>query len=84
MLGEGSLEGGDGAIYFLVKLPEGTDDEEIVERLIKEHRVTTIPGAACGTPGYIRIAYANNTTEDCREACRRLREGLVALLGDRL
>lgn len=81
VLPEGSLRGGDGAIYFLVKLPEGADDEEVVERLIKEHRVTTIPGTACGTPGYIRIAYANCSPEDCQEACRRLQEGLRALLG---
>ena len=71
---------GDAAIYLLAKLPDGMDDVDLVRRLIQEHRVTCIPGSACGCPGYIRVAFANCTTEQCRDACERLRTGLVELL----
>jgi aromatic aminotransferase len=82
VLGEGCVTAGDGAIYLFAKLPEGMNDEEVVERLIKEHRVMTIPGSSCGTPGFIRVAYANCTPEDCAEACARLRAGLETMMRD--
>ena len=69
-------------IYFFAKLPDGLHDEVVVERLIKEHRVTLIGGSSCGMPGYIRVAYANVTVEDCEEACGRLKSGLKALLAE--
>ena len=78
-LGEGAVVG-EAAIYLFAKLPDGLDDNVVVERLIKEHQVTIIPGSACGAPGYIRVAYANCTLEDCKEACRRLKHGLEALI----
>ena len=71
---------GEAAIYLFAKLPDGLDDVDVVRRLIQEHRVTTIPGSACGCPGYIRVAFANCTTEQCRDACERLRSGLDALM----
>ena len=73
---------GDAAIYLFAKLPDGLDDTVVVERLIKEHKVTTIPGSSCGSPGYIRVAYANCTTEECAEACERLKTGLQALISE--
>jgi aromatic aminotransferase len=80
VLGEDSVPAQDGAIYFLAKLPDGMDDEEVVRRLVTEYRVTTIPGSACGMPGYIRVAYANVTADACREACNRLRQGLADMI----
>ena len=38
-LGADAVRGGSGAIYFFVKLPDGTDDIEIVERLTAEFGV---------------------------------------------
>jgi aspartate/methionine/tyrosine aminotransferase len=80
VLGEGSVAAGNGAIYLFARLPEGMNDALVVERLIKEHRVTLIPGSSCGSPGFIRVAYANCTPEDCAEACARLKAGLETLL----
>lgn len=81
-LGDGAIAAGEAAIYFFAKLPQDLDDEVVVERLIKEFRVTTIPGSACGSPGYIRVAYANCTREQCAVACDRLKAGLEAILAD--
>jgi aromatic aminotransferase len=81
-LGPGAVAAGDAAIYFLARLPHGTDDEVAVARLIREFKVTTIPGSACGMPGHIRVAYANCTAEECAAACMRLKAGLEAIVRD--
>ncbi len=73
--------GGEGAIYFWAKLPEGMeDDQRVVEWLVKRHRVCIIPGSSCGAPGYIRVAYANLDEKTCAEACDRLKTGLLELV----
>lgn len=82
VLGDGAVAAQEGAIYFFAKLPDGLDDEIVVERLIKEHRVTLIGGSSCGMPAYIRVAYANCSEEDCEEACRRLKTGLTKMIGE--
>ena len=74
-----SLRGGEGAIYFWVTLPEGYDDELVYTWLVQKHRICVIPGSACGLPGGLRVAFANLNEIDCREAVRRLREGLTEL-----
>lgn len=56
-------------------------DEDVVAWLIKEHGVCVIPGSACGAPGYIRVAYANITPQQCEQAATRLRAGLQQLIG---
>ena len=58
----------DGAIYLWAKLPDGMDDAEVVETLVKEHKVCIIPGSSCGSPGFVRVAFANLTEEACEEA----------------
>ena len=70
----------EGAIYLWAKLPEGMDDQRVVERLVKEFKVCIIPGSSCGSPGYIRVAFANVTEEECEEACKRLERGLECML----
>jgi aspartate/methionine/tyrosine aminotransferase len=82
VLGEGAVAATEGAIYFFAQLPDGLDDEVVVERLIKEHCVTLIGGSSCGMPGYIRVAYANCSVKDCEEACRRLKIGLETILAE--
>jgi len=57
-----------------------TDDERVVERLVKEFQVCIIPGSSCGAPGYVRVAFANLTEEKCAEACERLHRGLTAMV----
>lgn len=50
-MGDG-VAGGEGAIYLWGKLPEGcSDDDAIVEWLVREHGVCLIPGSSCGCPG---------------------------------
>lgn len=81
-LGEENIKGGSGAIYFLCKLPPRYHalDQKVVEWLIEEHRVCVIPGSSCGSPGWIRVAYANLAPATCAEAARRLRKGIEELV----
>ena len=74
------VRGGSGAIYYFCKLPDGTDDVKLVERLTAEYGVCLIPGSACGMAGHVRVCYANKDLERTREAAIRLRKGLEALL----
>jgi len=80
VLGGESVTKSEGAIYLWAKLPEGMDDQRVVERLVKEFKVCIIPGSSCGSPGYIRVAFANVTEEECEEACKRLERGLECVL----
>jgi aspartate/methionine/tyrosine aminotransferase len=51
-LGEDAIAGGEGAIYFFVRLPPGCDDDVAVnEWLVREAGVCTVPGSSCGAPG---------------------------------
>jgi aspartate aminotransferase len=58
-----------GAFYLMV--PVWDDDVAWAEAAIDEAHVATVPGSAFGTPGWVRLAYANS--ED------RLREGVERL-----
>ena len=40
----------------------------------------TIPGSACGAPGFIRVCYANLEDSACAEAANRLEAGLTELM----
>jgi aspartate aminotransferase len=59
----------EGAFYLMV--PVWDDDVAWAEEAIEEAHVATVPGSAFGTPGWVRLAYANS--ED------RLREGVERL-----
>jgi aspartate aminotransferase len=58
-----------GAFYLMVSVWD--DDVAWAEEAIDEAHVATVPGSAFGTPGWVRLAYANS--ED------RLREGVERL-----
>eukprot|EP00850_Spirogloea_muscicola_P002590 SM000010S04228 [mRNA] locus=s10:291796:294415:- [translate_table: standard] len=82
-LGNGAIRGGEGAIYLWAKLPgKQQDDKKVVEWLAKTHGVCVIPGSACGAPGHLRVAFANLKGDRFLDACKRLREGLAALVKD--
>ncbi|KAL4428806.1 hypothetical protein ABPG77_005244 [Micractinium sp. CCAP 211/92] len=82
-LGPGSVLGGEGAIYFFARLPEGCEDDEAVVRwLVRKHKVCLIPGTSCGRPGHVRAAFANLKPEVCAEAAARLKAGLQELVGE--
>lgn len=57
-----------------------TADEAVVEWLIRQYGVCIIPGAACGAPGYVRVAFANLKPEQCKSAAARLKTGLQQLV----
>ncbi|XP_058728955.1 aromatic aminotransferase ISS1 [Vicia villosa] len=80
-LGEGSIKGGEGAIYLWVKIPtgHGCDDFEVVHWLANRHGIAVIPGSACGAPGNLRISFGGLTENDCRAAAERLKKGLEEL-----
>eukprot|EP00055_Hartaetosiga_balthica_P003219 m.6968 g.6968 ORF g.6968 m.6968 type:complete len:389 (-) comp2684_c0_seq1:510-1676(-) len=67
-----------GAIYAMVKLPID-DDEKGTMWLAHKHHVAVVPGSACGMRGYIRVAYANLSPQDCEEAAQKLRDGLIEM-----
>ncbi|KAL1340453.1 hypothetical protein HN51_026825 [Arachis hypogaea] len=81
-LGEGSVKGGEGAIYLWAKLPEGHgyDDFEVVHWLANRHGVAVIPGSASGSPGNLRISFGGLIESECREAAGRLKRGLEELV----
>lgn len=75
------VAGGEGAIYFWAKLPQGCeDDEAVVSWLVKEHKVCVVPGTACGCPGYVRVAFANLDEGKCKQAAAQLKRGLQQLV----
>jgi aspartate/methionine/tyrosine aminotransferase len=71
----------DGAFYYLVRVRSSLDSMTICERLIREHRVATIPGSAFADPSpcSVRISYGALDSESVIEGLRRLVGGLRAL-----
>jgi aspartate/methionine/tyrosine aminotransferase len=74
----------DGAFYVLVKLRTKKRDVEIVERLIREHRVAVMPGSTFGVADgcSLRIAYGAMEGDTVDEGMERLVGGLEQLLAD--
>lgn len=67
-----------GAFYVLARVAATADSVELAARLIREHRIAAVPGAAFGlTEGcYLRIAYAAPDDATLAEAMQRLANGL--------
>jgi aspartate aminotransferase len=61
----------DGAFYLMV--PVRDDDVAWAEDAIEQAHVATVPGAAFGAEGYVRLAYANDP-ERLEEGVERLAE----------
>ena len=71
--------GGSGAMYIMGKLPDGMNDKDTCETLVKEYGIAIIPGSFCGFPGWIRVCYSNLRPDKCMEAAARLKQGLEHL-----
>ena len=71
----------DGAFYYLVRVHSPLDSMTLVERLIREHRVATIPGSAFAddSPCSIRISYGALEPDAIEAGLERLVGGLRAL-----
>jgi aspartate/methionine/tyrosine aminotransferase len=72
----------DGAFYFFLKVETQLDAFELVERLIREHRVAVMPGTTFGMDDgcYLRVAYGALQQETVAEGIERLVRGLQAIL----
>ena len=84
-LGDGSLPceapAVEGAFYYLVRVHTPVDAMTLVERLIKENRVATVPGSAFADASgcSIRISYGALDPETMEEGLGRLVAGLRAV-----
>lgn len=70
-----------GAFYYLVRVHSTLDAMTVVERLIREHKVATIPGSAFAdrAPCSIRVSYGAIDPKAVEEGIGRLVGGLKAL-----
>ena len=71
----------DGAFYFFARVHAGGDSVQLVERLIREHRIAVIPGTAFGMDDgcYLRIGYGAVDAPAMVEGMERLVSGIAAL-----
>ncbi len=73
----------DGAFYFLPKIDTKVEPMQLVERLIREHGVAVLPGAAFGLEDgcYLRVSYGALRKEKVAEGVTRFVRGLKLILG---
>lgn len=73
----------DGAFYFLLRLRTNLESMQVVERLIREHRVAVIPGTAFGVNDgcRLRVAYGALQRATAEEGIGRLVTGLRSIAG---
>jgi aspartate/methionine/tyrosine aminotransferase len=70
----------DGAFYCLVRVHLPLDPLTLVERLIRDHRVAVVPGAAFGLDGcHLRVSYGALDARTVEEGMQRLVGGLRAI-----
>ena len=71
-----------GAFYFLLKVQTDMPPMQVVERLIREHRVAVLPGTTFGLEKgcYLRVAYGALQTDTAAEGIGRLVQGLQAIV----
>jgi len=72
-----------GAFYYFVRIHANLDPVDLVERLIREHRVAVMPGVAFGaTDGcFVRLSYGAIDERAIAEGVSRLAHGLRAIAG---
>jgi aspartate/methionine/tyrosine aminotransferase len=72
----------DGAFYVLLNVPTLIDSIRLVERLIREHRVATMPGSTFGVIDRcaLRVSYGALDSGTAGEGIERLVQGLRAIL----
>ena len=73
----------DGAFYVFLRLNTGFSDIEVVERLIREHRIAVMPGSAFGMEHgcYLRISYGALDEATLDQGMHRLVSGLNTIAG---
>ena len=73
----------DGAFYVFLRLDTGLSDMEVVERLIRDHRIAVMPGSAFGMEHgcYLRISYGALDEATLEQGMHRLISGLDTIAG---
>ena len=73
----------DGAFYVFLRLGAELSDMEVVERLIREHRIAAMPGSAFGMEDgcYLRISYGALDEATLEQGMHRLISGLNTIAG---
>jgi aspartate/methionine/tyrosine aminotransferase len=73
----------DGAFYCLLRVHTPMPAMTLGERLIREHRVATVPGTTFGLEQgcYLRVSYGALAPETVEEGLGRLATGLKTLVG---
>jgi len=70
----------DGAFYCLVRVHASMDPLQLVERLVRQHRVAAVPGTAFGLGGcHLRVSYGALDARTVEEGMTRLVAALRAL-----
>ena len=69
-----------GAFYLLLNVPTPLDSMQVVERLVREHRVAVMPGSAFGVTDRcaLRVSYGPLSEQTAAEGGARLVRGLRA------
>ena len=72
----------DGAFYYFTKVRTTLDSMTVAERLIREHKVSAMPGSAFGGSDgcYLRVSYGMVDLATAEEGLRRLTTGLRAIV----
>lgn len=72
----------DGAFYCLLRVAGGLDAMTLAERLVREHKVATVPGTAFGLTDatYLRISYGALAGDRIEEGMGRLIAGIKAIV----
>ena len=80
--GAWDVPAGQGALYAFLRIDAPMDSVTLAERLIREHRVAVVPGAAFGMTGgcFLRVSYGALDRETVAEGMDRLVRGLHALV----
>ena len=76
-------QAGDGTFYLLPRVSQAMEalgldtDAELAEFLIEKAGVATVPGAAFGAPGHLRLSFASSLA-DLEEALARIKRAVAA------
>jgi aspartate/methionine/tyrosine aminotransferase len=77
-----SVPAAEGAFYVLLKLAARIDSMQLVERLVREHRVAVMPGSTFGVNDRcaLRVSYGPLDRDTACEGTSRLIRGLRVIL----
>jgi aspartate/methionine/tyrosine aminotransferase len=72
--------GNDGAVFVLIRLPDGLGAAPFVDHLVRRHDTLVVPGGFFQLPGHVRLGFAVEPAL-LREGLRRIDAALCELAG---